>query len=194
MSEISSSTPAGTSKSSKKGNNMLWWILGIGGGLAAWLLFSSFKSTATQETIQDPDSNLSKCNDDYNCSRGYWAWELLKDDQKRKDIASRSVTTGKSVLQQALDEAQDKMVSDTKINLSQFEAQISTIISKWKSVASQVSVMSDKALQNGVSLAQQYRDDAIWSLLTTLSDLAAKYVGNSRSDPPATTRGLSSLL
>ena len=156
-----------------KKSNVLWWVLGIGGSLAAWLLFSSFK--ASDPTLPDGNTGslLPPCADDYNCSRGYWSWELLNTDQKRRDIALRATQGGKTVMQQAFDEAVQSM-SGTMVNFSVYQGEVNAIIASIGGSASWLKLVKEKAVTNNVSLDQQLRDDAVWTLIFNLSDRATK--------------------
>ena len=176
------STPTTTpAQPVQKKSNFLWWVLGIGGGLAAWLIFSSFKSvTSIDTTIPTPGSGLPPCKDDYDCLRGYWSWELLNTEAKRKAIAGRAKAAGKTVMAQAFDEAQASM-SGTATNLSTWETEVSSLIAQWKANTAQVKYITDKAATNGISAEKQYRADAVWSIIWSLSDKAEKSNAGSTS-------------
>jgi len=156
-----------------KKSNVLWWVLGIGGSLAAWLLFSSFKAAETALPGSNTGILLPPCGDDYNCSRGYWSWELLNTEQKRQDIALRASQGGKTVMQQAFDEAVQSM-SGSMVNLSTYQGEVNAIIASIGGSASWLKAVQDKAVINKISLDQQLRDDAVWTLIFNLSDRAAK--------------------
>jgi hypothetical protein len=166
----------------RKNNKILWWMLGIGGGLAMWLLFSSFKKSGG--TTDLPGGN--QCSG-WLFTRGYWAWELLNTAQKRSDLAARAKSAGVSVLQQAYNEAEAKM-DQTPINMSGYENEVAKTIQNINGSPSWLKMVQDKAVTNGVSLQQQLCDDAVWTVVSVLSDKAKL---NSASIPNVTAKGKS---
>ncbi len=153
----------------RKGNKLLWWMIGIGGGLAMWLMFSSFKKSDDGSGPPSPTGG-GQCSG-WLFTRGYWAWELMNTHQKRIDMAARAKSAGVSVLQQAYNEAETRM-SETPANMSAYEKEVTATIQNINNSPSWLKMVQEKATANGVSLQQQLCDDAVWTVVSVLSDKA----------------------
>ena len=166
----------------KKGN-WIWWVAGIGGGLAMWIIFSSFKSDNQQgngntetppindgsETVQP----LTQCINDWGCKRGYWAWQILRSTAGRKVNADKAKASGKTNLEQALITA-ETYISDpnrTYADMSIWETTVSKKMDEIRGNAQWMANVQQKANNKKLSVEKQIRDDATMSIIEVLAKI-----------------------